>query len=203
MVSIKKQLEPTKFKAIDIHKSAGILDDFAVRKNVATREGTIEKVPVNPKDIVNKEYLVLNNIDNMTSNKTFNNGSNSISFNFTNPTSQPTYDGAFEIQASGAFSGDLFHVHQHTGNPGATDLCHFEASDADVKVLRLQHDGAGTPNVLTISDSNSDNLTIDNQGNISTAGTMSASNMIKGIRWNVTKLQYQDNAGNWQDVPTI
>jgi len=83
----------------------------------------------------------LNALANMTANKTFNNAAFSLSFNFTNPTNQPTYDGAFEIQASGAFTGDLFHVHQHTGNPGASDLCHFEAEDADVLVLRLSHEG--------------------------------------------------------------
>jgi hypothetical protein len=38
------------------NQSAGILDDYSVRKNVATKEGTIEKVPVNPSDIVNKAY---------------------------------------------------------------------------------------------------------------------------------------------------
>lgn len=38
-------------------QSKGILDDYAVRKNVATREGTVEKVPVNPKDIANKAYV--------------------------------------------------------------------------------------------------------------------------------------------------
>lgn len=38
------------------NKSKGILDDFAVRKNIDTAEGTVQKVPTNPKDIVNKEY---------------------------------------------------------------------------------------------------------------------------------------------------
>ena len=42
---------------MELNKSAGILDDFAVRKNIATREGTIEKVPVNDSDIVNKKYV--------------------------------------------------------------------------------------------------------------------------------------------------
>lgn len=55
--SIKKQLTPTKFKEQELHKSAGILDDFAVRKNIASREGTVEKVPVNENDITNKEYV--------------------------------------------------------------------------------------------------------------------------------------------------
>jgi len=38
------------------NKSAGILDDFAVRKVMDTQEGTITKVPVNNYDIVNKAY---------------------------------------------------------------------------------------------------------------------------------------------------
>jgi len=48
---------PKKFIGKGGHKSAGILDDFAVRKNVATKEGTIEKVPVNDSDIANKKYV--------------------------------------------------------------------------------------------------------------------------------------------------
>jgi len=42
---------------IEGRKSAGILDDFAVRKNVATKEGTIEQVPTNDNHIVNKKYV--------------------------------------------------------------------------------------------------------------------------------------------------
>lgn len=39
MQSVKKQLNPSKnFKEMELHKSAGILDDFAVRKSVITRE---------------------------------------------------------------------------------------------------------------------------------------------------------------------
>ena len=45
-----------KFKEKELNKSKGILDDFAVRKVINTREGTIEKVPVNNNDIVNKAY---------------------------------------------------------------------------------------------------------------------------------------------------
>lgn len=37
MQSIKKQLEPKSFKEVDLHKSAGILDDYAVRKDIQTR----------------------------------------------------------------------------------------------------------------------------------------------------------------------
>lgn len=38
-------------------QSAGILDDYAVRKNVDTKEGTIQKTPLNDYDIVNKKYV--------------------------------------------------------------------------------------------------------------------------------------------------
>ena len=41
----------------NVQHSAGILDDFAVRKDVATQSGTVEKVPVNDNDIVNKTYV--------------------------------------------------------------------------------------------------------------------------------------------------
>ncbi|KKK89723.1 hypothetical protein LCGC14_2730250, partial [marine sediment metagenome] len=39
------------------HKSAGILDDHAVRKNIATKEGTIEHVPTEENHITNKGYV--------------------------------------------------------------------------------------------------------------------------------------------------
>jgi hypothetical protein len=81
--------------------------------------------------------ISLDMIGNLAADKTFNNAAKSVSFNFTNPSGQPTYDGAFEIQASGAFTGDLLHVHQHTGNPGYSDLAHIQADDADVLPLHV------------------------------------------------------------------
>ena len=48
---------PPKLPTNTLHKSAGILDDFAIRKNIATKEGTVEKVPVNDSDIANKKYV--------------------------------------------------------------------------------------------------------------------------------------------------
>ena len=108
-------------------------------------------------------------LGNLAVDKTFNNGAHSISFNFTNPSNQPTYDGAFEIQASGAFTGDLLHVHQHTGNPGAVDLCHFEANDPDVVVLKLTHSGAGGT-CLSVWDGDSENASILETGVAAFAG---------------------------------
>ena len=39
------------------NKSAGILDDYAVRRVVSTKEGSITKAPVKDIDIVNKKYV--------------------------------------------------------------------------------------------------------------------------------------------------
>jgi hypothetical protein len=44
-------------KTIDLPKSAGILDDYAVRKNIASKEGTIEHTPTEDNHIVNKKYV--------------------------------------------------------------------------------------------------------------------------------------------------
>ena len=52
---IPRKIKQPRF--IDLPKSAGILDDHAVRKNLATKEGTIEKVPVDNSDIANKKYV--------------------------------------------------------------------------------------------------------------------------------------------------
>ena len=38
-------------------QSAGILDDFAIRKTIATRQGTIEHIPTDNSDIANKKYV--------------------------------------------------------------------------------------------------------------------------------------------------
>lgn len=48
---------PGRVNFLDLKKSAGILDDYAVRRNVATKEGTIEHVPTEDNHIVNKKYV--------------------------------------------------------------------------------------------------------------------------------------------------
>jgi hypothetical protein len=112
---------------------------------------------------------VLNYLANPNADKTFNCSTHSISFAFTEPSNQPTYDGAFEIQASGAFTGDLLHVHQHTGNPGATDLIHAEAEDADVLNLHLTHGSAGAK-VLSIDNGGAEKANILATGVATLAG---------------------------------
>ncbi|KKM78737.1 hypothetical protein LCGC14_1356940, partial [marine sediment metagenome] len=56
----------------------------------------------------------LNNITNPTGNKTFQMTTRTLKFLWTNPNGNP-----MELEASGAYSGSVLHIHQHTGNPGA------------------------------------------------------------------------------------
>lgn len=44
-------------KMENVKQSAGILDDFAIRKTIATRQGTIEHTPTDNSDIANKKYV--------------------------------------------------------------------------------------------------------------------------------------------------
>ena len=53
---IKRVKQPV---MVRLNQSAGILDDHAVRKNVATKEGTIEQVPTEDNHIANKLYVDL------------------------------------------------------------------------------------------------------------------------------------------------
>lgn len=147
------------------HKSAGILDDNAIRKTVETRQGTIIKTPTVAKDIVNKEYVdslipvKLNEVANPDASKTFNLGNNKF-LSFTSVDRTPIADeGIFNWECSGAFTGDLCHMHQHIGNAGAgTILLHLEASDTDITPFRITD---GTP--ATVFD-------VDLSGNVEVGG---------------------------------
>ena len=48
---------PKPFKEKQLNKSKGILDDYAVRKNIASREGSITRTPTEDIDIANKKYV--------------------------------------------------------------------------------------------------------------------------------------------------
>jgi hypothetical protein len=82
--------------------------------------------------------IALDDIANPGGSKNFNMANKYLHFHFTNTAGGPTEPGAFEIEAIGAFTGDLFHVHQHTGNPGVgTHLVHLEYDDTDVTPLAI------------------------------------------------------------------
>jgi hypothetical protein len=91
---------------------------------------------------VDSGAVLLDEVGNPGGNKTFSMVSDLLSFSYVNPVPTGSYEGAFEIEVTGAFGSgagdqDLFHVHQHTGNPGTSILAHFEASDADVFPVKV------------------------------------------------------------------
>jgi len=85
---------------------------------------TVEDVPA--------DVVLLNEIGDPDGNTSIGLGSNNIVWNFANPASS-----GFEINATGAFSGDLVHIHQHTGNVGAVTLVEIEGEDADILPLHV------------------------------------------------------------------
>ena len=98
--------------------------------------------------------IKLNDIDNPDGATALSMGSNDLKFSFSNPAS----DG-FNIEAIGAFSGDLLHVHQHTGNPGAVNLVSMHAVDTDVTPVFIENAGGEI-------------FKIDNSGNLTLDGTV-------------------------------
>ena len=157
-----------------LHKSAGILDDHAIRKNVATKEGTIEHIPTLDNHITNKLYcdglssqVKLDEIENPDGDTSFNFAANKH-LHFVWSGEATGDDGLFEIEGRGGFSGDLVHIHQHTGNVlAASDLLHCEADDDDVCVARFNHTGTGA--TLEIGAAGAATFVIDEGGNITTA----------------------------------
>ena len=82
----------------------------------------------------------LDEVTNPNTGKTFTMSLNQLRFLWTAPV---TADGALELEVTGAFTGDVLHIHQHTGAPGAgTHLVHLEAANTDVMPLYV--DAAGT-----------------------------------------------------------
>ena len=91
-------------------------------------------------DEVRFEPIKLNLLANPSGNKTFNMTTRTLKFLWTNPWGNP-----MELEASGAYSGALLHVHQHTGNPsGHVHLVEVESEDADVHHFASIAPGVGT-----------------------------------------------------------
>lgn len=94
----------------------------------------------------------LDEVNNPNTDKDFSMGNNELMFSFTGPTG---VNGAFGIEASAGFSGDLVHIHQHTGNPTA-DLVHLEAEGTNITPLRII--SAGGDIIITGADIVTDGL---------------------------------------------
>lgn len=147
--------------------------NFNAQNNGVVLAGPTTGGPLDP----TFRQLLLDELGNPSGNKTFTMANKTLVFTFTTPTGG---DGAFEIEATGGFTGDLFHLHQLTGNPGAgTDLAHFESSDADVTGLRITANAAATALNVT---SGLTQLT----GNTTVTGTLTVSSTVAANGGSIT-----------------
>lgn len=73
----------------------------------------------------------LNSVLNPDGDKTFSMTTRQLKFLWTAPTGNP-----LELEASGAYTGALLHIHQHTGNPGSAYLVELEATDTDIEHIK-------------------------------------------------------------------
>lgn len=109
----------------------------------------------------------LDEVDNPDVDVDFNFGNNkSLTFRSVDRT-PVTDEGIFNFEARGNFTGDLVHIHQHTGNAGVGTIgLRIEAEDADL--LPLQTSGSGTWDIKT--NKGFESLTTVSGANISAAG---------------------------------
>lgn len=86
--------------------------------------------------------ISINEIEDPTADKLFTFPQN-VELTWRSNDNTPTAgEGVFNWESIGAFSGSLVHIHQHTGNPGASNLLTLESEDADVIPLTVT--GTGT-----------------------------------------------------------
>jgi hypothetical protein len=96
---------------------------------------------------ISSSSVALDAITAPSGNTAFSMANKQIKFSWVAPT---VADGAMELEITGAFTGDVLHIHQHTGNPGAgTHLIHAECADVDVVPLYLQ---ASSGTVMQLSN---------------------------------------------------
>lgn len=113
-------------------------------------------------NVANPHHVTLDEIEDPDANVVFAFGNKTIEFRYAAPS--PSADtGAFTIEALGAFGGDLVHIHQSIGNPGAgTHLLHMEATDPDVNLIHL----IPADNTATGIQLESGIFTLDNEAKI-------------------------------------
>lgn len=128
------------------NSSYAVLIDKVPNASWAYIEGISSAYYTHANNVSNPHAVTLSQLGNPTTNTVFSMANKTLEFKYTAPVPGAA-SGAFEIEATGDFNGDLLHIHQHTGNPGAgTDAVHIEVSDADVMQLRC----TGVTNSLTI-----------------------------------------------------
>ena len=151
----------------DAGKSKGELDDYPVRKYIATKEGTVTKVPVNNNDIVNKVYVDGNFVPYIGATQDVDLGNNElIVLSAKIDTFSETDFGDIGVFNSLVFSGVGRDI------TGLTDLQMIGTIDLGVNTINdtgwignMEIDGNLTvTNDLTIGDGSSNTMTINFDG---------------------------------------
>jgi len=145
--------------------------DHLLLSNIGTT--THADIDTHISDTTNPHEVSLSEIENPEGDKTFTMANKLLAFRYTAPTPAGDFAGAFEIEATGGFTGNLLHIHQHTGGVGTTDLVSIEAEDSDVTCLRINHTQANAI-CLDIDDA----LTVDKEGDLITTGDITSNKLI-------------------------
>ena len=117
-------------------------------------------------DTTNPHSVLLDQLGNPDGDKSFTMSNKLLGFRYTAPTPAGEFEGAFEIEATGGFTGNLLHVHQHTGNPGEVHMVHLEAEDSDVLPLCSIHASGRQLQLAHTSEVTFCNFTVDASDNL-------------------------------------
>ena len=163
----------TKYK--DLPKSKGILDDFSVRKNVATRAGTITKTPVDDIDIANKKYV--------DDNAGFTGTEGSIPF--VAPAGTLTEDN-FNLYWDNA-ANELQPHHMKIVSDGTQAAPALKFNDTNTGFYKVG-------DAIKLSINNSTVWASDASGNITVGGTVDGIDIATDVAANTLKISYTDAA---------
>jgi len=100
---------------------------------LSSTDNTVQKAM----DTIDDHTHKLNDISNPDGNKTFQMTTREIAFRWSNPSGNP-----LDLEASGAYTGAILHIHQSTGNPGHAHLLELEAEDNDIHLTKWTHAAA-------------------------------------------------------------
>ena len=149
------------------NKSAGVLDDFPTRRNIATNTGTINQTPVNDSDIANKKYV---------DDNAFTGTDGSIPF----------------VAAAGTLTEDNANLFWSVGRTQLEINLLKITSDGTQAAPALKFNDTNTGfyksgDSISLSINNSTVLTIDASGNITLAGTVDGIDIATDVAANTAK----------------
>lgn len=145
------------------------------------------------------ENITWDQLDNPAADKTWT-FPNNVEMTFRSNDNTPAAgEGIFNFETLGAFTGELVHIHQHTGNPGVSNLLRLESSDSDVNGINISSAGSWAIYVMS-GGVLFPSINISDQSNISAAinNTGVPSSSITGL--NTTIIQYNTSMSTYIDA---